>query len=48
MKIVNIFGATIATKTLHTGENTLDVSNLVNGVYFVHDANGGAVKFVKE
>lgn len=48
IKVVNILGATVTTKTLNTGENTIDVSNLENGVYFIQNENGGAVKFVKE
>ena len=49
IKIVNVLGETIATATLNTGENTIDVSNLVNGIYFIRNINGGAsVKFIKD
>lgn len=46
--IVNILGAIIATQNLQTGINSIDVSNLAKGVYLIQNANGGAVKFVKE
>lgn len=46
--IVNFLGSAVATQELQTGNNTVDVGNLTNGVYFIQNANGGAVKFVKE
>lgn len=48
IKIVTVLGAVVSTQQLHTGENSIDVSNLVNGIYFIQDTNGGAVKFIKE
>lgn len=48
IKIVNILGAIVTTQNLQTGNNTIDVSTLTNGVYFIQTANGGAVKFIKE
>lgn len=48
IKIVSVLGTVVSTQQLHTGNNTIDVSNLVNGIYFIQDANGGAVKFIKE
>lgn len=48
IKIVNVLGKTVATQQLQIGNNSIDVSNLTNGVYFIHSDKGGAVKFVKE
>lgn len=48
VQIVNVLGAIVATQKLNTGNNTVDVSNLTRGVYFISIANGGAVKFIKE
>jgi hypothetical protein len=48
IKIVNLLGATVATQELQTGNNTVDVKHLTNGIYFIHNANGGAIKFTKE
>lgn len=48
IKIVTVLGTVVSTQQLHAGENTIDVSDLVNGIYFIQNANGGAVKFVKE
>lgn len=48
IKILNVLGAVVATQNLQTGKNTVDVSTLTNGVYFIQTANGGAVKFIKE
>lgn len=48
VQIVDVLGKTITTQNLNASTNSIDVSNLVNGVYFVKSANGGAVKFIKE
>lgn len=48
IKIVNLLGATVATQQLNAGNNIIDVSNLVSGVYFIHSSNGERVKFVKD
>lgn len=46
--IVNMLGATVATQKLNAGNNSIDVSTLTKGIYFVQSSNGGAVKFIKE
>lgn len=46
--IVNLLGATVATQNLQTGSNTVNVSNLTNGVYFIQTANSGVIKFIKD
>lgn len=46
--IVNLLGETVATQTLHTGSNSIDVSDLVSGVYFLQTENGLATKFIKQ
>lgn len=48
INVVNLFGATVYTQKLISGNNSLDVSNLTNGVYFIQSDQGGTVKFVKE
>lgn len=48
IRIVNVLGATVATQKLNAGNNTVDVSNLTNGVYFISNDGNGVVKFVKE
>lgn len=48
IRIVNVLGEMVATQKLNTGNNSLDVSNLVSGVYFLHTENGASTKFVKE
>lgn len=46
--IVNLLGSVISTQQLQTGNNTIDINGLTNGIYFIQNENGGAVKFVKE
>lgn len=48
IKIVNMLGATVATQQLNAGTNSINVSSLTNGIYFIQSSNGGAVKFIKE
>lgn len=48
IQIINVLGETVASQTINTGNNNLDVSALKNGVYFIHSSNGGTVKFIKE
>jgi hypothetical protein len=48
IRIVNLLGATVATQQLQIGNNSIDVSELTNGVYFIHSDKGGAVKFIRE
>lgn len=46
--IVNILGETVGTQQLHAGNNTIDVSGLNSGIYFIQSDKSAAVKFVKE
>jgi len=54
IKIVNLLGSTVAKHNLSTGNNSIDVSNLTKGVYFIQaenpttDLEFSSVKFVKE
>ena len=48
IKIINILGETIGVHQLYTGNNVVDISNLTQGIYFIHHEKGGSVKFVKE
>ncbi len=48
IKIVSLLGETVTTQQLHTGNNSIDVSVLTSGVYFLQTENGSATKFVKE
>ncbi len=48
IKIVNLLGETVISAILNNQDSNIDVSNLTNGVYFIHSSNGGAVKFIKE
>lgn len=50
VKIVNMLGATVATERLSAGINSIDVSMLAHGVYFVQSSagNSGALKFIKQ
>ncbi len=48
IRIINLLGETVATQKLNTGNNSIDVSNLVSGVYFLQAENGLATKFVKQ
>lgn len=48
IKIANMVGATVATQKLNAGSNSIDVSTLTKGIYFIQLSNGGAVKFIKE
>ena len=46
--VVDITGKTIATHQLQTGSNTIDISKLSNGTYFIKTEQGGSVKFIKK
>jgi|GEM_PF-949694 len=46
--IVNMLGATVVTQKLSEGNNSINVSDLINGVYFISNDKGGVAKFVKE
>ncbi len=48
IKIVSLLGETVTTQQLYTGNNSIDVSVLTSGVYFLRTENGSATKFVKE
>jgi len=43
-----LLGKTIQKIQLKAGNNSVDVSNLTAGVYFIQTAAGASVKFVKE
>ncbi|MGY5352628.1 T9SS type A sorting domain-containing protein [Wenyingzhuangia sp. IMCC45533] len=45
--LYNVLGALVASKTLSNRENTLNVSSLNNGIYFVKIDNSQLFKFVK-
>jgi len=46
--IVNMLGAAVVTQKLSEGNNSINVSDLTNGVYFISNDKGGVAKFVKE
>ena len=48
VKIVNMLGAVVVIQKLSKGNNSINVSDLTNGVYFVSNDKGGVAKFVKE
>ncbi len=55
ISIVNMLGAVVATHRLNSGNNTIDISTLTKGVYFIISSNDGVskssatvVKFIKE
>lgn len=48
IKIVNVLGATITSQRLNAGNNSINVSNLTNGVYFINSDKGGVTKFIKK
>ncbi len=48
IKIVSILGETIVEKKLLTGKNSIDVSTLATGIYFIQSENGENVKFIKK
>jgi len=48
LQIINLLGETLVTKEAVAGNNTIDVSYLDSGVYFLQVGNKGAVKIVKE
>jgi photosystem II stability/assembly factor-like uncharacterized protein len=47
-KIITILGETVLTQQLIKGMNTINVSELTPGVYFVQTENGSTIKFIKE
>lgn len=48
IKIVNLLGAVVATQKLQTGNNTIHISKLTNGIYCIQNEKGGVVKFIKQ
>lgn len=48
IKIVNVSGKIVVTQKLNPGHNSINVSELSNGVYFMSNDKGGVVKFIKE
>lgn len=48
IKIMNVSGATVSTQRLSPGSNSIDVSDLTNGIYFLRTETGATKKFVKE
>ncbi|MDD3772763.1 MAG: T9SS type A sorting domain-containing protein [Weeksellaceae bacterium] len=48
IKIINLLGVTVVTQKLNAGNNTIDVSNLEKGVYFLRTDKGKTVKFIKK
>ncbi|WP_343633648.1 T9SS type A sorting domain-containing protein [Fluviicola sp.] len=46
--IIDMAGKTILSETLQPGKNTLNVSLLTRGVYFIRSGSGANVKFVKQ
>ena len=47
MKILNSVGATVFTRKLNSGNNSIDVSYLTNGVYYLTDNKGSVWKIIK-
>lgn len=48
IKIVNLLGETVIPQQVKKGNNSIDVSNLSTGAYFIQTENGSTVKFVKQ
>ena len=48
LKIVNLLGEIMISQHAKEGNNTINVSELPSGIYFVQTENGSATKFVKE
>ena len=48
IKIVNVLGETVASQVLLLGNNSIDVSTLSNGIYYLQTDQGDSMKFVKE
>lgn len=48
IKIVNLLGKTLAEQQLNTDINTINVSNLPSGVYYIQTRNGSTTKFIKQ
>ncbi len=48
ISISNVLGTIISTQALEAGENSINISNLASGVYFIQTQNGAFSKFIKE
>lgn len=48
VKVINLLGEVVFTKSMHAGVNSMDVSGFANGLYFLIDSKGGKRKFIKE
>lgn len=48
IEIVNLLGKTVATQKLNAGVNSIDVSGLTSGIYFIQTEDGVTEKFVKQ
>ncbi|TPD65386.1 T9SS type A sorting domain-containing protein [Flavobacterium microcysteis] len=46
--IVDMTGKTIQRETLKSGNNSIDVSSLASGMYFIRSVSGATAKFVKK
>jgi hypothetical protein len=46
INVLNTIGAVVATQNIVEGNNTIDVSELVSGVYFIQTTDGSTIKFV--
>lgn len=45
--ILNLLGETVAEEHLKVGKNSIDVSKLINGIYYIQTEKGNGLKFVK-
>lgn len=48
IEIVNVTGSTCSTHTLSHGTNSIDISSLNSGMYFIHTEGGSVKPFIKE
>lgn len=48
IEIINLLGKTVSTQKLNAGINSIDVSGLTSGVYFIQTERGVIEKFVKD
>ncbi|MCO5259423.1 MAG: T9SS type A sorting domain-containing protein [Crocinitomicaceae bacterium] len=46
ISVLNTIGVVVATQNIVEGNNTIDVRNLTNGIYFIQTADGSTIKFV--
>lgn len=48
IKIVNLFGATVAAHQLDMGNNNINVSDLSSGIYYIQTENGSTINLIKQ